>query len=57
MSRERNVEVIRRSFDAFETKDMEAWTADWADDIEFDVSAYAPWTGRLIVAGRDVVVE
>jgi ketosteroid isomerase-like protein len=45
MSREANVEVVRRSFDAFESKDMEAWTADWAEDIVFDVTHYEPWTG------------
>jgi ketosteroid isomerase-like protein len=44
MSREHNLEVVRRSFDAFETADMDAWTADWAEDIVFDVSAYEPWT-------------
>ena len=44
MSREGNVEVVRASFEAFRTADMDAWTAMWADDIEFDVSAYAPWT-------------
>jgi ketosteroid isomerase-like protein len=43
MSREHNLEVVRRSFDAFETADMDAWTADWAEDIVFDVSGYAPW--------------
>jgi ketosteroid isomerase-like protein len=43
MSREDNVAVVRRSFEAFETADMDAWTAGWADDVVFDVSAYAPW--------------
>ena len=42
MSREDNVEIVRRSFDFFETADMDAWTADWADDIVFEVGAYAP---------------
>ena len=46
MSREANVAVIRRSFDAFEAFDMERWTADWDEDITFDVSGYAPWTGE-----------
>jgi ketosteroid isomerase-like protein len=46
VSREANVEVVRRSFEAFETADMDAWTADWADDIVFDVAAYAPFTGE-----------
>jgi ketosteroid isomerase-like protein len=44
MTREDNVEVVRRSFDAFETADMDAWTADWAEDVVFDVSGYEPWT-------------
>ena len=46
MSREANVTVIRRSFDAFEAFDMERWTADWDEDISFDVSGYDPWTGE-----------
>lgn len=40
-----NLEVIRRSFNAFETADIDAWTADWAEDIVFDVSGYEPWEG------------
>ena len=47
MSREANVAVIRRSFDAFEAFDMERWTADWDDDITFDVSGYEPWKGDV----------
>ena len=46
MPREQNVEIIRRSFDAFESMDVERWVADWADDVEFDVSGYEPWTGE-----------
>jgi ketosteroid isomerase-like protein len=46
MPREQNVEIIRRSFDAFESMDVERWVADWAEDVEFDVSGYAPWTGE-----------
>jgi hypothetical protein len=26
---------------------MDAWTADWAEDIVFDVSAYEPWKGDV----------
>jgi ketosteroid isomerase-like protein len=48
-SREANVEVVRRSFDHFETADMDAWTADWHPDIVFDVSGYAPWTDLVKV--------
>lgn len=46
MSREGNVEIIRRSFEAFESMDVERWVADWAEDVEFDVSGYEPWTGE-----------
>jgi ketosteroid isomerase-like protein len=45
-SRDENIEVVRRSFDAFATADMEAWTAAWGPDIEFDASGYAPWKGE-----------
>jgi ketosteroid isomerase-like protein len=46
VSREANVAVIRRSFEAFEAFDMERWTADWDEDIVFDVSGYAFWHGE-----------
>ena len=46
MTREANVAVVRRSFEHFEAADMEAWTADWTEDIEFDVTGYGPWTGE-----------
>lgn len=38
------MEVVRRSFAAFESKDVDRWVADWAPDIVFDVSQYEPWT-------------
>jgi ketosteroid isomerase-like protein len=46
VTRDANVEVVKRSFVAFETKDIDAWVADWDEDIVFDVSRYAPWTGE-----------
>ena len=58
MSRERNVEVVRRSFDAFETADMDAWTADWAEDVVFDVSGYAPWEDpKKVYRGPTEILE
>jgi ketosteroid isomerase-like protein len=58
VSRDRNVAVVRRSFDAFETADMDAWTADWAPDIVFDVSAYEPWTGAdKVFRGPTAILE
>jgi ketosteroid isomerase-like protein len=38
-----NTEIVTRSFDGFETADMERFTSDWADDIVFDVSNYEFW--------------
>jgi ketosteroid isomerase-like protein len=46
MSREENVEIIRRSFEAFESMDVERWVSDWAEDVEFDVTGYEPWKGE-----------
>jgi ketosteroid isomerase-like protein len=39
----RNTEIVTRSFDGFESADMEKFTSDWADDIVFDVSNYEFW--------------
>jgi ketosteroid isomerase-like protein len=58
VSREHNVEVVRRSFDAFETADMDAWTADWTEDIVFDVNGYEPWTEeRKVYRGPTEILE
>ena len=38
-----NTEIVTRSFDGFESADMDAFTSDWADDIVFDVSNYEFW--------------
>jgi ketosteroid isomerase-like protein len=38
-----NTEIVTRSFDGFESADMEKFTSDWADDIVFDVSNYEFW--------------
>jgi ketosteroid isomerase-like protein len=39
------VELVRRGFDAFETMDMEQFTAGWAPDVLWDVSGYEGWPG------------
>jgi ketosteroid isomerase-like protein len=58
MSREHNLDVVRRSFDAFETADMDAWTADWAQDVVFDVSGYAPWQDpKKVYRGATEILE
>jgi ketosteroid isomerase-like protein len=38
-----NPEIVTRSFDGFESADMDKFTSDWADDIVFDVSNYEFW--------------
>ena len=38
-----NTEIVTRSFEGFESADMEKFTSDWASDIVFDVSGYENW--------------
>jgi ketosteroid isomerase-like protein len=38
-----NTEIVTRSFDGFESADMERFTSDWGEDIVFDVSNYEFW--------------
>jgi ketosteroid isomerase-like protein len=40
-----NVDIVRRGFDAFQTMDMDAFTADWAPDLVWDVHGYEGWPG------------
>jgi ketosteroid isomerase-like protein len=42
---EKNVEIVRRGFEAFETMDMDAFTADWHPQLVWDVSGYDGWPG------------
>jgi ketosteroid isomerase-like protein len=39
-----NLDIVRRGFDA-ETMDMDAFTADWAPDLVWDVHGYEDWPG------------
>jgi mannose-6-phosphate isomerase-like protein (cupin superfamily)/ketosteroid isomerase-like protein len=39
------VEAVRRGFGALQTLDMETFTADWHDDVLWDVSGYHGWPG------------
>jgi ketosteroid isomerase-like protein len=41
----RNVEIVRRGFEAFEAMDMDAFTADWHPELVWDVSGYDDWPG------------
>ena len=38
-------QIIQRGFDAFETADMDAFTADWHPDVVWDLSHHAAWPG------------
>jgi ketosteroid isomerase-like protein len=38
-----NTQIVTRSFEGFESSDMEKFTSDWAPDIVFDVSGYEHW--------------
>jgi ketosteroid isomerase-like protein len=39
------VELVRGGYEAFETMDMEQFTAGWAPDVLWDVSGYEDWPG------------
>ena len=39
------VEIVRRGFEAFETMDMDRFTADWHPELVWDVSGYKDWPG------------
>jgi ketosteroid isomerase-like protein len=39
------VDIVRRGFDAFETMDMDRFTADWHPNVIWDVSGYEDWPG------------
>src|SRR3954466_8948343 len=43
--RDRNVEIVQRGFEAFETMDMDAFTRDWHERLVWDVSGYDGWPG------------
>ena len=45
MPEDPEVELVRRGFDAFETMDMEQFTAGWSPDVLWDVSGYEHWPG------------
>lgn len=44
-SEDRNVEIVRRGFEAFETMDMDAFTQHWADYLVWNVAGYDGWPG------------
>jgi ketosteroid isomerase-like protein len=50
---ENNVEVVRRSWDAFNRGDLDAFFADTADDIEFEEDPALPEPG--VYRGRDEI--
>jgi ketosteroid isomerase-like protein len=40
-----NVDIVRRGFEAFQTMDMDAFTADWHPQLVWDVHGYDDWPG------------
>jgi ketosteroid isomerase-like protein len=38
-------QIVRRGFAAFETADMDAFTADWHPDVVWDLAHHASWPG------------
>jgi ketosteroid isomerase-like protein len=50
-----NVELAKRSFEAFLKGDVDAYVNSFAEDVEWDVSAYL--TGRQEYSGREGVRE
>jgi ketosteroid isomerase-like protein len=42
---ERNVEIVRRGFRAFQKLDLDGFTADWRPDVVWDVRGYENWPG------------
>jgi ketosteroid isomerase-like protein len=40
-----NLDIVRRGFDAFQTMDMDAFTADWHPEVVWDVHGYTDWPG------------
>src|SRR4051812_40683229 len=50
-----NEQIIQRGFDAFETADMDAFTADWHPDVVWDLTHHETWPGdadRYVGAGE-----
>jgi hypothetical protein len=43
--RDRNVGIVKRGFEAFQTMDMDAFTADWDPRLVWDVAGYDGWPG------------
>jgi ketosteroid isomerase-like protein len=40
-----NEQIIQRGFDAFETADMDAFTADWHPEVVWDLTHHQTWPG------------
>jgi ketosteroid isomerase-like protein len=45
---ESNLDIVRRGFDAFQTMDMDAFTADWHPELLWDVHGYKDWPGTKV---------
>jgi ketosteroid isomerase-like protein len=56
---EDNVDIVRRAFKGFQRLDLDAFTADWAPDITWDLTGYEGWPGAhtTYTGEHEVVAE
>jgi ketosteroid isomerase-like protein len=56
---EDNVDIVRRAFKGFQRLDLDAFTADWAPDITWDLAGYEGWPGAhtTYTGEHEVVAE
>jgi ketosteroid isomerase-like protein len=55
---DREVEIVRRGFDAFASMDMDAFTKDWHEGLVWDVSGYDDWPGsRTSYTGAPEILQ
>jgi ketosteroid isomerase-like protein len=55
---QKNVEIVLRGFEAFESMDMDAFTADWHEELVWDVSGYDGWPGsRTSYTGAPEILQ
>ena len=54
-----NVDIVRRGFEAFQTMDMDAFTADWHPQVVWNVEGYRDWPGtqREYVGAAEILAE
>ena len=46
MSADSRADTVRRAFEGFQRLDMDAFTADWHEDVVWDLVGYEDWPGE-----------